>query len=89
MSVLLGNGDGTFQAAVNFVRGSAPASVAVANFNGKPDLAVADAGGGVSILLNTTPFSMVNQTITFGALANPCSVAPRSRSMPLRRLVCR
>ena len=45
MSVLLGNGDGTFQAAVNYAVGNAPYSVAVGDFNGdgKPDLAVANA----------------------------------------------
>ena len=75
VSVLLGNGDGTFQAAVNFIAGSYPVSIAVGNFNGKPDLAVADAGGRVLILLNTTPFSMVNQTIAFGALLNRSAAA--------------
>ena len=55
VSVLLGNGDGTFQAAVNFVAGTYPSSVAVGDFNGdrKPDLAVADFEG-VSILINTS-----------------------------------
>ena len=59
MSILLGNGDGTFQAAQNYAAGSDPASVAVGDFNGDGilDLAVADAGDffgngtGVSILL--------------------------------------
>jgi hypothetical protein len=52
---LLGNGDGSFQPAVNFPAGNAPISVVVADFNhdGFPDLAVAneDAQGTVSILL--------------------------------------
>ena len=50
VSVLLGNGDGTFQAAVDF--GGGGVSVAVGDFNGdgKPDLAVL-----VSVLLNNTP----------------------------------
>jgi hypothetical protein len=59
LSVLLGNGDGTFQTARTFSAGQAPVSVAVADFNGDgiPDLAVADFGvyytksGTVSILL--------------------------------------
>ena len=44
VSVLLGNGDGTFQAAVNYAAGNAPNSVAVGDFNGdgKADLAVAN-----------------------------------------------
>src|SRR5262249_60331793 len=35
VSVLLGNGDGTFQAAVNFGAGANPFSVAVGDFNGE------------------------------------------------------
>ena len=44
VSVLLGNGDGTFQAAVNFAAGTSSCSVAVGDFNGdgKADLAVAN-----------------------------------------------
>src|SRR5438093_5879916 len=46
VSVLLGNGDGTFQAARNFPVGSGPTSVAVGDFNGdrRLDLAVANCG---------------------------------------------
>src|SRR5438445_5242597 len=46
VSVLLGNGDGTFQSALSFAAGSDPRSVAVGDFNGdgRPDLAV-DNGG--------------------------------------------
>ena len=46
VSVLLGNGNGTFQAAVNYVVGTNPWSVAVGDFNadGKADLAVANSG---------------------------------------------
>jgi len=53
VSVFLGNGDGTFQAAVNYNVGTNPTSVAVADFNGdgKLDLAVSNQGGTVSILL--------------------------------------
>jgi len=42
VSILLGNGDGTFQAAVNFDAGLSPNSIAVGDFNGdgKLDLAV-------------------------------------------------
>ena len=59
VSILLGNGDGTFQPAVNYSAGQGPASVAVGDFNGdgKLDLAVANVStagvlpGTVSILL--------------------------------------
>src|SRR5579871_6595441 len=44
VSILLGNGDGTFGAARSFAAGYGPSSVAVGDFNadGFPDLAVAD-----------------------------------------------
>ncbi|HET9177651.1 MAG TPA: FG-GAP-like repeat-containing protein [Terriglobia bacterium] len=60
VSILLGKGDGTFQAAVNYPAGQSPNSIAVGDFNGdgKLDLAVANQGialqaidGTVSILL--------------------------------------
>jgi hypothetical protein len=54
VSVLLGNGDGTFQAAVNYTAGSGSAAVAAGDFigNGKADLAVVNAvDGTVSVLL--------------------------------------
>ena len=54
ISVLLGNGDGTFQAAVNYGAGSGPRSIGVGDFNGdgKLDLAVVNTNGNnVSVLL--------------------------------------
>ena len=54
VSILLGNGDGTFQASQSYTVGSYPYSIAVADFNGdgKPDLAVSDFySSTVSILL--------------------------------------
>ena len=54
VSVLLGNGDGTFQAAQNYAVGQDPVSVAVGDFNGdgRLDLAVANnQSSNVSILL--------------------------------------
>jgi len=60
VSVLLGNGNGTFQRAVDFPVGPEPEYLAVGDFNGdgKPDLAVPLYGVGinqVAVLLNTTP----------------------------------
>jgi hypothetical protein len=55
VSVLLGNGDGTFQAATFFAAGSQPVSVAVADLDGDtvPDLVTANFNGNdVSVLLN-------------------------------------
>jgi hypothetical protein len=57
VSILLGNGNGTFQAAVSYAAGNAPYAVVIRDFNGdgKPDLAVANYGyqnvSNVSILL--------------------------------------
>jgi hypothetical protein len=54
VSILLGNGDGTFQQAIDFTAGSSPAFVAIDDFNrdGKLDLAVANGSAKtVSILL--------------------------------------
>ena len=46
VSVLLGNGDGSFQSAVNYDTDSYPSSVAIGDLNGDgdPDLAVANWG---------------------------------------------
>ena len=46
--MLLGNGDGTFQAARSFPAGEGPTALAVADFNGdgRLDVAVADGGDG-------------------------------------------
>jgi hypothetical protein len=59
VSVLLGNGDGTFQPAVEYAAGNIPGDLVAGDFNGdgKLDLAVADGGdangngSGVSVLL--------------------------------------
>jgi hypothetical protein len=54
VSILLGNGDGTFQPAVNYSAGGQPYSVAMGDFNGdgNPDLAITNGiSDNVSILL--------------------------------------
>jgi hypothetical protein len=60
VSVLLGNGDGTFQTPMAFMAGSAPFSVAAGDFNGDgfPDLAVANRfSNNVSVLINAGDWS--------------------------------
>src|SRR3989442_717046 len=77
ISVLLGNGDGTFQAARGFATGSHARSVAVGDFNGDgvPDLAVANAGSdSVSVLLGNGDGSF-QAALTFTVGKNPRSVA--------------
>jgi hypothetical protein len=70
VSVLLGNGDGTFQAPLNYSLGAAPVAVAVADVNGdgKPDFITANRySSSVSVLLgngNGTFQSPVNYAIT-------------------------
>ena len=74
VSILLGNGDGTFQAAVDYGAGTDPDSVAVGDFNGdgKLDLVVAnDDSNNVSILLG-------NGDGTFQAAVNYGVSAPSS-----------
>ena len=53
ISVMLGNGDGTFQPAVNYPLPNCSDVPAVGDFNGdgNPDLAVADGDGSVLVLL--------------------------------------
>jgi hypothetical protein len=56
VSILLGNGDGTFQQAIDFTAGNSVRFVAVGDFNrdGKPDLAVANGSANeISILIAT------------------------------------
>jgi hypothetical protein len=80
VSILVGNGNGTFAPAVSYGAGSGPQSVAVGDFNGdgKSDLAVANfVSNNVSILLgksgngNGTFAAAVN----YGAGSIPLSVA--------------
>jgi len=57
IDLLIGKGDGTFEPPVTFAVGPSSVTVVAADLNGdgKPDLAVADQSGSVSILLNACP----------------------------------
>ena len=54
LSVLLGNGNGTFQARQSFVTGTGPDGVAIGDFNGdgKADIVVSDFAGGAGTTLS-------------------------------------
>lgn len=77
VSVLLGNGDGTFQPHVDYATGTGPWSVAVGDFNndGKPDLAVVNLYNTVSIFLGNgdgtfqTPLTISGQNIVGEGIA--------------------
>jgi hypothetical protein len=87
VSVLLGNGNGTFQAPLNFSTGVGnPAALAVADFNhdGFPDLAVTDffsnfvVGNSVKLLLNsgTWPAPATMATVSTNVSSQPANVPP-------------
>src|SRR5207245_249942 len=68
LSVLMGNGDGTFKAAVTFSVGFPVPFAAVGDFNGdgRLDLAGVNTGGsGVFVLLQTPTISLSKTSLTF------------------------
>ena len=76
-SVLLGNGNGTFQAKQSFGTGSEPHVVAVADFNGdgKSDLVTADYGDNTASVLLGNGNGTFQAKQAFGTGAGPESVA--------------
>ena len=76
VSVLLGNGDGTFHAAVNYDAGTSPSSVTTGDFNGdgKTDLAVANAASNtVSVLLGNGDGTF-QAAVNYNVGSDPASV---------------
>lgn len=74
VGVLLGNGDGTFQAVLTYDSGAYGAvSVAVADLNGdsRPDLVVTSLAGVVGVLLNAGDSTLASTTTTLASLLNP------------------
>jgi len=77
VSVMLGTGNGTFEAAVDYAAGALPVSVAVGDFNGdgKLDIAAANAqSGDVSVLLGNGDGTF-QAALTFAVGGGPASVA--------------
>ena len=77
LSVLLGNGDGTFGTAVNYGTGTNPQSVAVGDFNGdgKADLAVTNVeSANVSVLLGNGDGTF-QTAVNYGTGSGPETVA--------------
>lgn len=72
VSLFRGNGDGTFQADVNFSTGASPRNAAVADFNGdgKPDIAVSNSYSDYVSLLTGSGSSGV-PAITLTSAPNP------------------
>ena len=75
VGVLLGNGDGTFQASTSFGSGGLSAnSVVIADVNGdgRPDVLVANVGSStVGVLLNNTATSQASTTTILSSSLNP------------------
>src|SRR2546425_1268328 len=79
VSVLLGNGDGSFKAALTFGAGRGPSSVAVGDFNGdgKLDLAVANPGSSNSSVLHTNGDRHLQMSLAVVSFSTTVSVALR------------
>src|SRR5262249_61669610 len=76
-SVLLGNGNGTFQSATNYNVGGSAASLAVGDFNhdGKPDIMTAEAASNKVSVLAGIGDGTFRPALNFAAGSQPVSVA--------------
>ena len=90
VSVLLGNGDGTFQPPVNFPVGGSPNSIVMDYFNGDSiqDLAVAN-GNSISLLLGNGngTFQPAGSNFPAGAVLRPSSGATSTAIIGLDLIV--
>jgi hypothetical protein len=86
VTVVQGAGNGSVGNSYQFSVGTHPEDVVVADFNndGKPDIATANAGGTVSILLNTTAIPLVTTTTT---LVPSATVTPAGSTLTLTATV--
>jgi hypothetical protein len=85
VSILLGRGNGTFQAAQLFGLGAVLSSVSVGDFNGdgQQDLATANGGAStVSILINNTSGAVVNDRVTFDPIQSTFTFTPDPTGCP-------
>ena len=76
VSVLLGNGDGTFRAKVDYPTGGSGTDVAVGDFNGdgKQDLATSSPSGNVSVLLGNGDGTFRAKVDSVGAVGGTLAV---------------
>jgi hypothetical protein len=73
ISILLGNGDGTFQAPIGYPVGLSPACVVTGDINGDgiPDLAVADGGSNAASILLGNGDGTFQPAVSFAAGLEP------------------
>jgi len=76
VTILYGNGDGTFQSGVNYATGLNPQAIASGDFNcdNKPDLAVANAGSNTVSLLLGNGNGTFQQGATLATDLHPVSI---------------
>jgi hypothetical protein len=83
-SILLGNGDGTFQPQVTFPTGNFPYGVAAGDFNGDgfPDLAISDFSDATATILLSQVTQTASATLSGAAVGNPTGTHTADASYP-------